>query len=198
MAFNDNEYIYSYLKLYIRSRQWAQKNMVHLDIPNLIAREITFRNATFLCNSWFNIFFYTYFKNSSFSLRCQFQVLNPDGTPAKLVELVVEPGPMRVRSGDKGIAILPINTDENTSKLTISVSLSLYLLNVSLKRVQFVTCLFLSFQIKTNDPAVAPHRQSAATLEVLPYSSTSNSYIHIGNVHPPAPVWSPLGMQHTV
>lgn len=64
------------------------------------------------------------FKHPSFSLLRQFQVLNSDGTPAKLVELVVEPGPMSVHSGANGIVILPINTDENTSKLTISVSLT--------------------------------------------------------------------------
>lgn len=57
MAFNDYKYIYCYLKLCIRSRQWAQENMVHLDMPNLIAREIIDINATFLCSSWCNIFF---------------------------------------------------------------------------------------------------------------------------------------------
>lgn len=44
----------------------------------------------------------------------------------------------------------------------------------------------MKFQIKTRNPAIAPHRQAAATLEALPYTSTSKSYIHLGNINPAA------------
>uniref|UniRef100_A0A3B5KG01 Macroglobulin domain-containing protein n=1 Tax=Takifugu rubripes TaxID=31033 RepID=A0A3B5KG01_TAKRU len=43
----------------------------------------------------------------------EFQVLNLDGTPAKLVDVSVEPGSMLVRTRDNGFAKLPINTEEN-------------------------------------------------------------------------------------
>lgn len=59
--------------------------------------------------------------NASFCLTWQFQVLNPDNTPAKLVELVVQPGPLKVRTGNNGYAKVPINTEENTNKLTVTV-----------------------------------------------------------------------------
>lgn len=61
-------------------------------------------------------------KSILFHLIWQFQVLNPDGTPAKLVIVSVEPGSMLVRTGDSGFVKLPINTEENTPKLTITVS----------------------------------------------------------------------------
>lgn len=61
-----------------------------------------------------------------FHLIWQFQVLNLDGTPAKLVVVSVEPGSMLVRTGDNGFAKLPINTEENSPKLTITVSTYLW------------------------------------------------------------------------
>lgn len=67
------------------------------------------------------------FNNSSFCLTRQFQVLNPDNTPASRIGLVVEPGPMMVLTGANGIAKLPINTVENAKKLTITVNMSLHL-----------------------------------------------------------------------
>ncbi|XP_029707111.1 complement C3-like isoform X2 [Takifugu rubripes] len=83
----------------------------------------------------------------------EFQVLNLDGTPAKLVVVSVEPGSMLVRTGDNGFAKLPINTEENAPKLTIT--------------------------IKTSHDALAPDKQATATFEVLPYSSPTKTYIHI-------------------
>lgn len=56
-------------------------------------------------------------------------MLNPDNTPAEHVGLVVEPGNAQVRSGASGFAKLPVNTEENASKLTITVSTSLGLLS---------------------------------------------------------------------
>lgn len=53
----------------------------------------------------------------------------------------------------------------------------------------------MKFQIKTRDPAIAPHRQAAATLEALPYTSTSKSYIHLGNINPAALVCSPFAQR---
>lgn len=45
----------------------------------------------------------------------------------------------------------------------------------------------MTFQIKTSNDALAPDKQATATFEVLPYSSPTKSYIHIGNINPPAP-----------
>lgn len=56
-------------------------------------------------------------------------MLHPDNTPAKQVGLVVEPGTIMVKSGANGIAKLPINTEENSEKLTITVNMSLHLQN---------------------------------------------------------------------
>eukprot|EP00066_Takifugu_rubripes_P029347 XP_011618613.1 PREDICTED: complement C3-like [Takifugu rubripes] len=83
----------------------------------------------------------------------EFQVLNLDGTPAKLVDVSVEPGSMLVRTRDNGFAKLSINTEENAPKLTIT--------------------------IKTSHDALAPDKQATATFEVLPYSSPTKTYIHI-------------------
>lgn len=64
-------------------------------------------------------------KSILFHLIWQFQVLNHDGTPAKLVVVSIEPGSMLVQTGDNGFAKLPINTEENAPKLTITVSMYL-------------------------------------------------------------------------
>lgn len=69
------------------------------------------------------------FNNSSFCPTRQFQVLNPDNTPAEKVELVVEPGNVMLLSGANGFTKLSVNTQENTQKLAITVNMSLHLQN---------------------------------------------------------------------
>lgn len=64
-------------------------------------------------------------KKILFHLIWQFQLLNRDGTPAKPVVVLVEPGSVMVQTGVNGFVKLPINTEENAPKLTITVSMYL-------------------------------------------------------------------------
>lgn len=49
------------------------------------------------------------------------------------------------------------------------------------KKMSDISEVFMQLQIWTREPANAPHRQAAATLEALAYISPSKSYIHLGN-----------------
>ncbi|XP_038569944.1 complement C3-like isoform X2 [Micropterus salmoides] len=79
------------------------------------------------------------------------EVVNPDGTPAKGVLVVVDPGKQQGLSAANGMARVTINTNHVVEPLTIDA--------------------------KTNVPGIS---QASATMTALPYTTKSNSYIHIG------------------
>ncbi|XP_041789454.1 complement C3-like [Chelmon rostratus] len=81
------------------------------------------------------------------------EVVNPDGTPAQGVAVVVDPGKMQGLTTANGIARLSINT-ESSEALTIIA--------------------------RTSDPHISSERQASATMVALPHTTTSNNYIHIG------------------
>uniref|UniRef100_A0A4W6GAQ6 Anaphylatoxin-like domain-containing protein n=1 Tax=Lates calcarifer TaxID=8187 RepID=A0A4W6GAQ6_LATCA len=81
------------------------------------------------------------------------EVLNPDGTPAKSVPVVVFPEETRGLTVDNGIARLTINTEPTVEPLTIIVS------------------------AKTDVDDIP---QTSATMTAYPYTTATNSYIHIG------------------
>ncbi|KAM9363631.1 complement C3-like [Symphorus nematophorus] len=80
------------------------------------------------------------------------EVVNPDGTPAQGVELVVEEE--QSPTAANGMARLSVNTDDSDEPLTITV--------------------------KTNDPNIPHESQASATMTAHPYETQSKSYIHIG------------------
>uniref|UniRef100_A0AAQ4RF49 Complement component c3a, duplicate 5 n=1 Tax=Gasterosteus aculeatus aculeatus TaxID=481459 RepID=A0AAQ4RF49_GASAC len=82
------------------------------------------------------------------------EVENPDGSPAKGVKVVVEPGAKEGFTGDNGLAKLTVDTKAGTPNLQITA--------------------------KTSDPAIGPDRQASASMEALAFTTNSNSYIHIG------------------
>ncbi|XP_077936554.1 complement C3 [Gasterosteus aculeatus] len=94
-----------------------------------------------------------YFK-PGMSFDVMVEVENPDGSPAKNVKVVVEPGSEEGFTGDNGLAKLTVNTNKGTPNLQITA--------------------------KTTDPAIRPDRQASASMEALAYTTNSNSYIHIG------------------
>lgn len=51
----------------------------------------------------------------------QVEVSNSDGTPAQGVKVVVDPGQVLGITSDKGMARLPINTEENMHFITVTV-----------------------------------------------------------------------------
>ncbi|XP_077936555.1 complement C3-like [Gasterosteus aculeatus] len=94
-----------------------------------------------------------YFK-PGMSFDVMVEVENPDGSPAKGVKVVVEPGSEEGFTGDNGLAKLTVNTKKGTTNLQITA--------------------------KTSDPAIGPDRQASASMEALAYTTNSKSYIHIG------------------
>ncbi|XP_076583460.1 complement C3-like [Chaetodon auriga] len=82
------------------------------------------------------------------------EVVNPDGTPAKGVAVVVDPDEVAGFTADNGMARLTINTVARTNSLTI--------------------------RAKTNDPLITNERQARASMVALPYITKGNNYIHIG------------------
>ncbi|XP_045897819.1 complement C3-like [Micropterus dolomieu] len=94
-----------------------------------------------------------YFK-PGMSFDVAIEVVNPDGTPAQRVRVVVNPGEVQGVTEANGMARLSINTEENPKPLTVTA--------------------------KTNDPTISSERQASANMTALPYSTKSNSYIHIG------------------
>uniref|UniRef100_A0A8C9XID4 Uncharacterized protein n=1 Tax=Sander lucioperca TaxID=283035 RepID=A0A8C9XID4_SANLU len=91
-----------------------------------------------------------YFK-PGMSFDVAVEVVNPDGTPAKGVAVVVDPGQVQAITAANGMA-----------KLTVNAGAS------------------LAITAKTNDPHISNEKQASATMVALPYTTQSNSYIHIG------------------
>ncbi|KAJ3596175.1 hypothetical protein NHX12_002584 [Muraenolepis orangiensis] len=89
---------------------------------------------------------------------------NPDGSPAKDLDLLVNPGGVSATTGRNGIARVPVNPPEHLNKLAISVS----------EGVTFVVI------VRTNNPQVSDGREASATMTAVAYSSTLKSYLHIG------------------
>uniref|UniRef100_A0A671XMM3 Complement component c3a, duplicate 5 n=1 Tax=Sparus aurata TaxID=8175 RepID=A0A671XMM3_SPAAU len=79
------------------------------------------------------------------------EVVNPDGSPAQGVYVVLDPGKARGLTAANGIARLPINTNGTAEPMKITA--------------------------KTAVPGIS---QASATMIAHPYTSKSSSYIHIG------------------
>nr|AIA08688.1 complement component C3 [Oplegnathus fasciatus] len=94
-----------------------------------------------------------YFK-PGMSFDAVIEVLNPDGTPAKDVKVVVDPSEVQGKTAANGMARISINADAKVEPMTITA--------------------------KTDDPRIPPERQASANMISLPYSTRSDSYIHIG------------------
>ncbi|XP_037619826.1 complement C3-like [Sebastes umbrosus] len=93
-----------------------------------------------------------YFK-PGMSFDVAVEVVNPDGTPANDVTVVIDPGQVQDDTAANGMARLTINTVAGEPTLTITA--------------------------KTNDPRISPDKQASASMSALPYTTTSNNYIHI-------------------
>ncbi|XP_051240231.1 complement C3 isoform X2 [Dicentrarchus labrax] len=95
-----------------------------------------------------------YFK-PGMSFDVAVEVLNPDDTPAQGITVVVDPGQVMGLTAPNGMARLTINTDTQTTKLTVTA--------------------------KTRDPRITiPERQASASMDAVPYESRNKNYIHIG------------------
>ncbi|XP_068583427.1 complement C3-like isoform X2 [Cebidichthys violaceus] len=94
-----------------------------------------------------------YFK-PGMSFDVAVEVVNPDGSPAEGLRVVVDPEKVQAVTTANGIAKLTINTVANNLNLTITA--------------------------RTNDPAISPERQASASMVALPYTTPGNNYIHIG------------------
>uniref|UniRef100_A0A3P8SQE4 Complement component c3a, duplicate 5 n=1 Tax=Amphiprion percula TaxID=161767 RepID=A0A3P8SQE4_AMPPE len=82
------------------------------------------------------------------------EVVNPDGSPAKGVTVVVEPGNVRGVTESNGMARLPVNTEEIFAPLLIKA--------------------------RTDVRGITLERQASANMTALPFTSRSNNFIHIG------------------
>ncbi|KAM9362521.1 complement C3-like [Symphorus nematophorus] len=82
------------------------------------------------------------------------EVVNPDGTPAQGVPLVIDPGQVRGNTEPNGMARLSINPQGVNANLVISA--------------------------ETNVLGLRQDRQAKATMVALPYITTGGNYIHIG------------------
>uniref|UniRef100_UPI0037E81A37 complement C3-like n=1 Tax=Semicossyphus pulcher TaxID=241346 RepID=UPI0037E81A37 len=82
------------------------------------------------------------------------EVVNPDGTPAQGVPVVVNPGQVQGFTVANGMARLTINTAAGTSSLEI--------------------------EAKTQKDGIPPERQATATKTAVSYATKRNNYIHIG------------------
>ncbi|KAF1375364.1 hypothetical protein PFLUV_G00219060 [Perca fluviatilis] len=82
------------------------------------------------------------------------EVVNPDGTPAERVPVVVDPGQVKGFTAANGIAKLSVNTGAGEPRLTITA--------------------------RTKDDGILNERQASATMVALPYTTRGNNYIHIG------------------
>uniref|UniRef100_A0A8C9X1I5 Complement C3-like n=1 Tax=Sander lucioperca TaxID=283035 RepID=A0A8C9X1I5_SANLU len=91
-----------------------------------------------------------YFK-PGMSFDVAVEVVNPDGTLAKGVAVVVDPGQVQAITAANGMA-----------KITVNAGAS------------------LAITARTNDPHISNEKQASATMVALPYTTQSNSYIHIG------------------
>ncbi|KAM8878284.1 complement C3a.1 [Spinachia spinachia] len=82
------------------------------------------------------------------------EVENPDGSPAKGVKVVVEPGAKEGFTAGNGLARLTVDTKAGVQSLDITA--------------------------RTSNPAISLDRQASASMKALPYTTNSRSYIHIG------------------
>ncbi|KAM4750144.1 complement C3-like [Anableps anableps] len=96
-----------------------------------------------------------YFK-PGLSFDVMVEVLNPDGSPAEDVPILVNPGELKAKTKSNGMARLPVNTVADLQNLEITA--------------------------KTNHTHVAQHRQATATMVAVPYKSSTNSLLHL-SVH---------------
>uniref|UniRef100_A0A3Q2QK09 Complement C3 n=1 Tax=Fundulus heteroclitus TaxID=8078 RepID=A0A3Q2QK09_FUNHE len=96
-----------------------------------------------------------YFK-PGLSFDVMVEVVNPDGSPADSVPILVNPGGISAVTKSNGMARLPINTGSSMQRLEISA--------------------------RTNHPQVLSHRQAKATMVALPYKSPTDSLLHL-SVH---------------
>ncbi|XP_073325595.1 LOW QUALITY PROTEIN: uncharacterized protein [Pagrus major] len=94
-----------------------------------------------------------YFK-PGMSFDVAVEVLNPDGTPAQGVAVLVDPGQVEGLTAANGMARLTINTEARIDSLIITA--------------------------KTNDPLITRERQASASMKALQYTTKSKNYIHIG------------------
>ncbi|KAF6739079.1 Complement C3 [Oryzias melastigma] len=92
--------------------------------------------------------------DTSISIEIEVEVLNPDESPAENIPVVVTPGPVRGFTAANGMARLTINTATQAGGLSISA--------------------------KTDDSEISPTRQAEATMEAKQYTTSSQTYIHIG------------------
>ncbi|XP_028450259.1 complement C3 [Perca flavescens] len=92
-----------------------------------------------------------YFK-PGMSFDVTVEVVNPDGTPANGVAVVVDPGQVQALTRANGMSKLTINTVAQSQTITA----------------------------RTKDDRISNERQASATMVALPYTTQSNSYIHIG------------------
>uniref|UniRef100_A0A8C9YTS7 Complement C3-like n=1 Tax=Sander lucioperca TaxID=283035 RepID=A0A8C9YTS7_SANLU len=70
----------------------------------------------------------TFFK-PGMSFDVTVEVVNPDGTPAERIAVVVDPGQVNGITAANGMAKLSVNTEEREGKLTITVSLQMWFAN---------------------------------------------------------------------
>ncbi|KAM4595789.1 complement C3-like [Fundulus diaphanus] len=96
-----------------------------------------------------------YFK-PGLSFDVMVEVVNPDGSPADSVPILVNPGGLSAVTKSNGMARLPINTEPSMQRLEITAM--------------------------TIHPQVSPDRQANATMVALPYISPTNSLLHL-SVH---------------
>nr|QNA47551.1 complement C3-like protein [Amphiprion clarkii] len=82
------------------------------------------------------------------------EVVNPDGSPAKGVTVVVEPGDVRGVTESNGVARVSINIEESFAPLLIKA--------------------------RTDVRGITLERQASANMTALPFTSRSNNFIHIG------------------
>uniref|UniRef100_A0A8C9ZQH0 Anaphylatoxin-like domain-containing protein n=1 Tax=Sander lucioperca TaxID=283035 RepID=A0A8C9ZQH0_SANLU len=98
----------------------------------------------------------TFFK-PGMSFDVTVEVVNPDGTPAERVTVVIEPGQVDGTTVANGMVKLSVNTEAMEQRLTITA--------------------------RTKDDRISNERQASATMVALPYTTPSNKYIHIGKGH---------------
>uniref|UniRef100_A0A8C9YVX5 Complement C3-like n=1 Tax=Sander lucioperca TaxID=283035 RepID=A0A8C9YVX5_SANLU len=92
----------------------------------------------------------TFFK-PGMSFDVTVEVVNPDGTPAERIAVVVDPGQVNGITAANGMAKLSVNTEEREGKLTITA--------------------------RTTNNLIS---NTSATMVALPYTTRSKNYIHIG------------------
>ncbi|XP_069570698.1 complement C3-like [Brachyistius frenatus] len=88
------------------------------------------------------------------SFEVVIEVLYPDDSPAKQVQVVVNPGKKPGQTDVNGIARVFVSAQGLNENFTITA--------------------------KTNDPSISPERQTSANMIAHPFTTKGNNYIHIG------------------